>query len=359
MRVLQLEPLRPPVRIADEMLRCVAFVGYADSTPGKGGIDCIGTGFFLAHEGVVYLITAKHLSHELGKDPFLIRLNKADGTSENLKADDVEWLNHPERTVDVSAVAIQIKNEIAYETMSMGTHLHCFKPGEFERSNIGVGNETCTIGLFRLLSGEKRNLPVCHIGHIAMLPGTERIPVIDWTDPTEMGRLFVEGYLVEAQSLDGLSGSPVFVRPEFNIDLSQSLLPDPKRNKMPEVPPVFSVVAQRFRLLGLWQGAWVAPPDQVLAVQTGGDVRVPVGMGIVVPYGRILEVLDMPEAKAQRTEIIAGRQPPAARLDSGIKHRAKHEVSGADLPASDANPTHREDFNSLVGAAARKQPQDD
>lgn len=357
MRVLELERYRPPVmRIADEMLRCVAFFGYADSTPGKGGIDCIGTGFFLAHENVVYLVTAKHLSHELGRDPFLVRLNKADGTAENLKADNVEWLNHPDQTVDVSAVPIQIKNEIAYEAISMGTHIHCFQSGEFEKSNIGIGNETCTIGLFRLLRGERRNLPICHVGHIAMLPGTERIPVVDWTDPTEQRRLLVEGYLIEAQSLDGLSGSPVFVRPEINLNFTNILVPDPRRNKMPEMPPQITATADRIRLLGLWQGAWDAPPDQVLAIQTGEDVRVPVGMGIVVPYERIIEVFDMPEAKAQRTEILAGRQMPAARLDSRIKRRANRENG---ISGDDANPNHPEDFKRLVDVAARKRPQGD
>lgn len=68
-------------------------------------------------------------------------------------------------------------------------------------------------------------------------------------------------------------------------------------------------------MLGVWQGAWEAPPDEVLAAQAGEDVKVPVGIGIVVPFQRIIETLDMPEAKSQRAEIIAGRQPPAARLD--------------------------------------------
>jgi hypothetical protein len=353
MRILELEPLRPPMRIADEMLRCVAFFGYADSAPGKGGIDCIGTGFFVAHEGVVYLVTAKHLSHELKRDPFLVRLNKTDGTSENLKADNVDWLNHPDSAVDVSAVAIKIKNEIAYDSISMATNIHCFQPGEFEKSNIGVGNETYTIGLFRLLSGEKRNLPICHTGNIAMLPSTERIPVVDWTDPAEQRRLFVEGYLVEAQSLDGLSGSPVFVRPEIGLDFSKHMIPHPQQNKMPNLPPKITAAAERFRLLGLWQGAWDAPPDQVLAGQTGEDVRVSLGVGIVVPYERILEVLEMPEAKTQRAEIIAGRQMPAARLDSSAKTRANRAP-----PSTDANPNHLPDFNRLVDVAARKKPKD-
>jgi hypothetical protein len=61
------------MRISDLIRKCVAFFGYADVTSGKGGITCIGTGFFVLHGGVMYLVTAKHLSHALGGDPFLIR----------------------------------------------------------------------------------------------------------------------------------------------------------------------------------------------------------------------------------------------------------------------------------------------
>lgn len=107
----------------------------------------------------------------------------------------------------------------------MSTDVHFFQPGEFENSNIGVGNFTYTIGLFRLLSGEKRNLPVCHFGTIAMLPGDERIPVTDWTDPDGRRRILVEGYLVKSQSLNGLSGSPVFVRPEIGLNFGKLLVP--------------------------------------------------------------------------------------------------------------------------------------
>jgi hypothetical protein len=62
-------------------------------------------------------------------------------------------------------------------------------------------------------------------------------------------------------------------------------------------------------------------------------------MGIVVPYERIIEVLEMPKAKAARKEILAGRQTPAARLES---------VAKPVPPANGENPTHRD-------AAARKQ----
>ena len=348
--VLQLR--RPaPVSIDDQMRKCVAFLGYPDTTPGKGGIHCIGTGFFIEHSGALYLITAKHISAELGKDPFLIRLNKHDGTSENLPTDSVDWIEHSDPTVDVAAVAVGIENPLAYDVRCMSSAVHVFKPGEFEKSNIGVGNFTYTVGLFRLLSGEKRNLPICHFGTIAMLPGDERIPVVDWTDLDGERRLFVDGYLVESQSLDGLSGSPVFVRPELGLDFSKQMIPNPD-NPMPDIKPKISAVRDVVKLLGLWQGSWDAPPDEVLAVQTGDDVRVSVGMGIVVPYERIIEVLEMPKAKAHRDQVIASRQMPAARLDSV----AKRAVAKSSLPAIDENPNHLEDFTRLVDVAARKKP---
>src|SRR5438105_490758 len=61
------------------------------------------------------------------------------------------------------------------------------------------------------------------------------------------------------------------------------------------------------RLLGLWQSSWDAPPDEVMAIQSGQGVRVPVGMGVVVPAQKIEETLiqlkdfrDMIKAKRER-----------------------------------------------------------
>jgi hypothetical protein len=50
---------------------------------------------------------------------------------------------------------------------------------------LGVGDFTYTIGLFRLMSGERRNLPIVHFGTVAMVPGDEKIPVRDWRDKTK------------------------------------------------------------------------------------------------------------------------------------------------------------------------------
>jgi hypothetical protein len=296
------------MRIGDQIRESVVFFGYSDKKQ-KSGIRCVGTGFLLEYDGVQYLVTAKHLSHSLGRDPFLIRVNRKDGTAENLPVDDVDWTEHPDPTVDVSAVPLTIEDQHKYEADCLGVGF-LFQPGEFDDLNIGVGSATFTMGLFQLLSGEKRNLTIVHTGNIAMLPRDEKIPVVDWTDPDGKRRLHVEGYLVESLSLRGLSGSPVFVHTEINVDLRNFLMRREVQagiitasgKLLPTEEPVIHVHRDAVKLLGLWQGAWEAPPDEVLAAQTGDDVRVPVGIGVVVPLDKIIEVLEMPKLKDHRDE---------------------------------------------------------
>ena len=86
------------MRIAEDMRQSAVFFGYPDKTAGKGGIDCIGTGFFLAYEDAPYFVTAKHLAQEVGDDPFLIRLNRRDGTPDNIPVDGFQWFHHPDPT---------------------------------------------------------------------------------------------------------------------------------------------------------------------------------------------------------------------------------------------------------------------
>ena len=66
---------------------------------------------------------------------------------------------HPDPTVDVSAVPVEMGNLLAYDARAIRSNLSLLKLDEFTKMNIGVGNFTYTIGLFQLLSGEKRNLP--------------------------------------------------------------------------------------------------------------------------------------------------------------------------------------------------------
>jgi hypothetical protein len=62
-------------------------------------------------------------------------------------------------------------------------------------------------------------------------------------------------------------------------------------------------------LLGLYMGAWFLPPDHPLHETYGteeGDT-VPVGIGMVVPADRIIELLNEPELKDRREEFFKSK----------------------------------------------------
>jgi hypothetical protein len=337
------------VRISDDYRRTVVFLGIEDDTPGGSGIHCVGTGFFAEYETCRYLITVKHVAARLVDGPFLIRINDlAGGGSRNAYFDvgDLRWFSHPDSDVDLAIASTEIDFHGAGLDVKFLTGL-----GETPKGPSGFEcGELCyTIGLFRLMTGNRRNLPVVHFGTIALLPSDEKVPVRDWDKPNDPGaRKLVEAYLVESQSIEGLSGAPVLARPSIELrDL-------PTRESPTSKVVLDSALVPRIvpGILGVWQGAWDAKADEVLQASAGRELRVPVGMGVVVPAKKIVEILEMPDAKEHRKEIAKKRAAAtAAGLDAApLPKRA---------PANDENPRHREDFNSLVGAAARKQKQGD
>ena len=355
------------MRLDDDLRKTVVFFGFDDNTPGKGGIRCVGTGFLVGHDTCGYLVTAKHLAQGLGENPFLVRVNKKGGGSINLPANsgepNIRWYEHPDPNVDVAVMPVTLAEGSEFDALYLDTETAFANDYLMKAGDLGVGDLTYTVGLFRLMSGTRRNLPIVHSGIIAMMPGDERIPVKDWRPPN--ATIFVEGYLVETGALEGLSGSPVFVRPtkEFST-LPAGFIPDPRfadPRRANALAPSFAI-----GLLGLWQGSWDAPPDDVLAAQAGRGVRVPVGMGIVVPAQKIIETLDLEElremrqrVKTERDRLAAGT---AASLDSAIP-LATTAVSRAEPPETatnpEENPAHREDFTALIGVASKPKPKGD
>jgi hypothetical protein len=65
-------------------------------------------------------------------------------------------------------------------------------------------------------------------------------------------------------------------------------------------------------LLGIWQGSWDAPPDEVLMIEHGNSLRVPLGMGIVIPTEKLIEILEFPAEQSRREAIYKRRETAAA-----------------------------------------------
>jgi hypothetical protein len=331
------------MRINGDLRKCVVFLGYNDPDS-PGNLHCVGTGFFIGYQGSRYLVTAQHVAIGLGDDPFAIRLNRMDSGSDNIAVDPVtdplKWYSHSDPSVDLAVMPLnKAFREAGYDVLFVPEGL--IAQTQEMPTDAYIGDQCYAVGLFRLLHGKTRNLPVVHTGNLAMLAGEEPIPVHDWLTPPNSGKVrMVESYLVEMQSLQGLSGSPVFVRPPIifgPIDAAgrqvTALIPN---NDM--------------RLLGVWQGAWDAAPDRVAALQHGKLVRVPVGMGVVTPVTKLKELFEMPEVKAERDAWKKSLEAEAAAQPDSISVERPGKAEAESVPD---NPSHKEDFTRLLNAAVK------
>lgn len=302
------------VLIQDDLRRCVVFIGTKGDAK-RGGIECCGTGFLLEYKTMGYLVTAQHVAVGLGDDPYLIRLNKlngeeADNISIDPLTDGVRWYVKPDDP-DLDLAVMPFMYGLAaggYEGLFVPQKLITGEvPGRDEI--LGIGDTCYTIGLFQLFAGTKRNLPVVHRGSIALMAGQEPVPVEDWHAPRGSGKTrHVNCHLVETQSLQGLSGAPVFSRASFDIDL-----PVDGTNERATV----RVAKRDMCLFGIWQGSWDAPPGQVFSVPHRQGTRVPVGMGCVVPARKLIDLLESDDLRTHREEAMRKKNTESvASLDS-------------------------------------------
>jgi hypothetical protein len=100
-------------------------------------------------------------------------------------------------------------------------------------------------------------------------------------------------YLIEARSIGGISGSPVFVRGTLNI---------PGRDSSSGKPQTIHGISGDYYLLGLIHGHWdireseLNEPSFIHDRQRGVNL----GIGVVVPANKILEIIDHPQLVAAR-----------------------------------------------------------
>lgn len=276
------------MRIKQDIRQTVAFVGHMDTGE---AFQAAGTAFLLMHDRLLYLVTARHIAEQLGDDPFYLFMNHNDGGRINAHLDLLEladkgyrWFFHEDPNVDLAVLPACFDLErFGWNFLLFSSEMAVIR--EQNPSVIGCGDFCYVVGLFSLHPGKGRITPVVHTGHIAMMPDEqEKIETQDWRGK---GTIEVEGYLVEISNLQGLSGSPVLVRPSRVIV-----------GKGQKGTPLTGVVgAEQHFLLGVWQGSW-----EGRSIGLHGGPRVPVGMGIVTPAEKLIELLDSPACKSNRRD---------------------------------------------------------
>jgi hypothetical protein len=262
--------------VPDFVRQCVLFLGTMD--PETSRFIPKATAFIVSiHEpgiGFRYIVTAKHNVENFTKFgwPMYIRSNLWNGGVREDNWSAARWYFHPDQaSTDVAVATITFDPEEAYRTIVLRTETPdkgmVATTDVMEANNLGLGDEVFIVGLFKSHHGQKRNVPIVRIGNLAMISGE---PV----STTYCGD--TEAHLVEARSIDGLSGSPVFIHS----------------------PLLHPQGATQFRLLGLMHGHFdIKNLNEDIVVEHLGDVTrgINTGIGVVIPVEKILETIDQPE----------------------------------------------------------------
>jgi len=286
------------MRVPHQFLDCVVFVGRI--VP-KGSVSepvVTGTAFLLSvpctlrHGFHTYLVTARHVAEPLTWGEWFIRINTNNGVRD-VRVNSGRWWKHPTEpdAVDAAVMAVSLDgwNHVAILASTV-----LATDARIEECYIGPGDEVFTMGLFHKVRGQEKILPVVRTGNLAMMP-TEKVTI------GIQGKLHEsEVYLTESRSIDGLSGSPVFVR---NTVAMESQV---KRGAVVGKVDVF--VTGWTYLLGLMHGQWnIREQDynQLSFPTIPGANResIAVGFAVVVPAKKINDILMQDGLVRERLEI--------------------------------------------------------
>jgi hypothetical protein len=323
--------------VSDFVRQSVLFLGNKDAKTGR--FHPRATAFVVSiHEGGLgfrFVVTADHAISGFAEKGWeiYVRSNLISGGVREDNWSKGHWYFHPlVGTTDVAIAPIDFQPDEEFKTIllrsdgSLGPGSQTAIAGTAEilrEKTIGLGDEVFIVGLFRSHYGLQRNIPILRVGNLAMMKG----------EPVKTDHCgYTEAYLVEARSIGGLSGSPVFVH-------------------VPVFEPRGGTVTQ-FYLLGLMHGHFDIPnltEDTAVDAQDDPKRGINTGIGVVIPVEKIIETIDQPELVEMRRKAIQEHR---------AKGGAKADFDG-EHPASDENPTHLEDFKRLVDVAARKRPQGD
>jgi hypothetical protein len=286
------------MQIPNETRKCIVFIGYR-------GADkryvLSGTAFYVTQISkdsklsFRYLVTAKHVIDKIRDRcaEVCIRVNQKNGDAKWVETRLEDWFFHPtDNEVDV---AIYRDNTLSPELDHSPLPLSMFlSQSSGMHHEIGIGREVFLAGLFAIHYGERRNIPIIRVGNIAAMP-EEKVE-------TKFG--LMDAYLIEARSLSGISGSPVFVNvPRISAySFGQHLSPY-------ESPLISATSTDEFYLLGLMHGHWDIDyefdTDTTVVEDAHGKMSVNMGIAIVVPDSKILEVIEQPMIRKKEKEIEA------------------------------------------------------
>lgn len=325
------------MNVPDNVRKSVLFLGHKNP---DGMFELMGTAFFMSRiigldrpnfvdgdgSGFGYLVTAKHVIDGI-RDRFGtvvgIRANLKDGNARWYEMDINKWIFHPTESDFVDVAIFRGAMPEGFDHMTIPITLIASEE-TISETRIGIGDEVFLTGLFAYHHGTKKNIPIVRVGNIAAMP----------EEPVEVRNFgLMDAYLIEARSLGGISGSPVFVH--IPAARAKSLIEQSGAKLASDTTVYF--------LLGLMHGHWDEMClDEDSPTEDAGKINsVNLGIAIVVPATKILEVIEQ----------------PMIRKDEERRLREKREKN---LPTTDSLSKDEgltlEGFEDALKQASRKLP---
>jgi hypothetical protein len=274
-------------RIQDAILECVVYL-YPSEAAAQDGERFGGSGFLIGvpvldDRSLVCVVTNKHV---IDGGSMVVRVNTHSGKIDTIALDGAHWFEHPDGD-DVVVCPIGLNTE--HHKIKFLSARMFLDRGTVDWADIGPGDDCFMVGRFISQEGKQQNLPSVRFGNIAQMP---------W-EPIVIGGYAQESFLVEARSIAGYSGSPVFVQippnplPPGPPEIVKQL-PDynPKRPRLPITLGPWLLGIDYCHLFDREKPRSDKDPDDILDM--GWHIRANTGMMGVVPAWKLQEILDGP-----------------------------------------------------------------
>jgi hypothetical protein len=290
------------MRIPEEIHKSVVFVGCRYWRGASHEYEPKATGFIVSlleqNVSYTYLVTVRHwIVKGMAELPGFDDAQECRVNRQGLDATTVrhngQWYFHPteENSVDVAVCPFECAG-LDITPIRVSDFLNDKKIDDYY---IGPGDEVAITGLFTKLVGKGKNISIVRRGSVAMLP-SDKVPSVNMGDGTASD---IDGYLIEVRSVGGLSGSSVFVRAPIGIDCN--VFAKSGLNRIAKAH-----FQGDYHFLGLCQGHWEIPPSGInkIPIPSAGEgedkTSINLGIAIVVPAQKILEVINHPDLIEQR-----------------------------------------------------------
>ncbi|WP_156041783.1 trypsin-like peptidase domain-containing protein [Bradyrhizobium sp. URHD0069] len=334
-------------RINDAFLDCVVYL-YPSEAAAEDGEKMGGTGFLVGRSAqagnqviaTLFVVTNKHV---IDNGSMVVRLNTQDGKKDVIPLDGAKWFTHPDGDdLAVCPIGLNVAHRFQF------VELNQFLTHEIIKTfDIGCGDDVFIVGRFVSHEGKQKNLPTVRWGSVAQMP---------WEPIIQDDGFAQESFLVEARSISGFSGSPVFLEipPQVIIPkLPKGMIPE--QSKRPNMPFPLGPWLMGIDYCHMYAKEKVHSRITGKPVSDDWYVRLNTGIMGVVPAWKLADILGGPDLKPIMDEFA---EQVARAKDRGAGQVALDSSDESAPLSNDANPKHRKDFTRLFGAAARKPPQE-